>query len=150
MYERGIDLGIGSLTYPFIITMEHMRWSRHVLIIDVTLFICVIMFAENQINEGSKSLYWFCIDFIESKISAVLSVFAVLYQYIPTSKILIPTLCMYVYSSSHWIANSEGYYTKYIILSCQSLLIQITNTAIPSCLCSWKKYIVCSAFGIAI
>ena len=57
MYERGIDLGIGSLTYPFIITMEHMRCSRHVLIIDVTLFICVIMFAENQINEGSKSIY---------------------------------------------------------------------------------------------
>ena len=57
IYERGIHYGIGSLTYPFIITMEHMRCSRHVLIIDVTLFICVIMFAENQINEGSKSLY---------------------------------------------------------------------------------------------
>ena len=88
MYERGIDYGIGSLTYPFIITMEHMRWSRHVLIIDVTLFICVIMFAENQINEGSKSLYWFCIDFIESKITAhsVISVLGVSYQYIPTSR----------------------------------------------------------------
>ena len=93
MYERGIDYGIGSLTYPFIITMEHMRWSRHVLIIDVTLFICVIMFAENQINEGSKSLYWFCIDFIESKITAysVISVLGVSYQYIPTSRMPIPS-----------------------------------------------------------
>ena len=116
-----------------------MRWSRHVLIIDVTLFICVIMFAENQINEGSKSLYWFCIDFIESKITAysILSVLDVLYQYIITS-------------NSYSIRNCEGYHTKYIILSGQSLLIQTTNTAIPSCLYSWKKYIVCSSFGTAI
>ena len=104
MYERGIYYGIGSLTYPFIITMEHMRCSRHVLIIDVTLFICVIMFAENQINEGSKYLYWFCIDFIERKITAnsVLVALDVLSQYVPTSRILIPVLCMFVYSDKDY------------------------------------------------
>ena len=114
---------------------------------------------ESQSGRGSinwcakEYLYWFCIDFIERKITAdsVLVVLDVLSQYVPTSRILIPVLCMFVYSNKDWhfqkysclsvfdlhielTAKSEGSYTKCNILSGQSLLIQITNTATPSCL----------------